>query len=384
MSSEIKENGNSHKILYTTLDEAKKLGKTSRDIFHDFNSGRLMPQADVIGEGVYYDMFQHYLMLADSSRMLHYKRGIFEKNKIKGKVVLDAGSGFGILALWCAQAGAKKVYAVEITDNYKHIIEAAKANGLSDIVEVIHDDALLVDLPEKVDVIVSEPIGMSIIAEGMFTFLCSVRDKYLKPDGEILPCGGNLYISAISDPDFAGRIESFFQNFKAMYGVKMNHLIPRARDSLSSRAFQKSIRKHFLRSEPAMFKTLDFKTMSFEEANCVYGDYDLEIVSDGLVHGFSIFFDILFPNGTLLDTSPLSQPTHWKSTVCYFKEPKNLQQGQKITGTVKLRVVENIEFFIDVTLEYRIDDEPLETNEYCLGFDRGQLINLINFDIDPN
>jgi len=70
-------------------------------------------------------------MLKDKVRTLCYKNSIV-KNKylFKDKVVLDIGCGTGILSIFAAQAGAKKVYAVDnanIVDFTKKII---KNNGL--------------------------------------------------------------------------------------------------------------------------------------------------------------------------------------------------------------------------------------------------------------
>lgn len=54
-------------------------------------------------------------MLTDDLRMQSYRDAIFENpNHFKDKVVLDVGTGSGILAIWAAQAGARKVYAVEV------------------------------------------------------------------------------------------------------------------------------------------------------------------------------------------------------------------------------------------------------------------------------
>lgn len=48
------------------------------------------------------------MMLSCLSRMRGYYDGIKKGDLLKGKVVADVGSGTGILAMWCAQAGAKK------------------------------------------------------------------------------------------------------------------------------------------------------------------------------------------------------------------------------------------------------------------------------------
>jgi protein arginine N-methyltransferase 1 len=64
-------------------------------------------------------------------------------------VVLDVGTGSGILAIWSAQAGARKVYAVEATNVAEHARELVRANGVADIVEVIQGTMEDIVLPEK-------------------------------------------------------------------------------------------------------------------------------------------------------------------------------------------------------------------------------------------
>ena len=63
--------------------------------------------------------------------------------------MLDVGTGSGILAIWSAQAGARKVYAVEATKMSEHARNLVKANGLEGIVEVIEGSMEDVSLPEK-------------------------------------------------------------------------------------------------------------------------------------------------------------------------------------------------------------------------------------------
>ena len=55
-------------------------------------------------------------MLEDQDRMTAYYNAVkMNPSQFEDKVVLDVGTGSGILAIWAAQAGAKHVYAVEAT-----------------------------------------------------------------------------------------------------------------------------------------------------------------------------------------------------------------------------------------------------------------------------
>ena len=84
----------------------------------------------------YFDSYSHFNihedMLKDKNRTLAYMNAITKNPHLfKNKIVLDVGSGTGILSMFAAKAGAKHVYAIEyanIADFSKKIVED---NGLS-------------------------------------------------------------------------------------------------------------------------------------------------------------------------------------------------------------------------------------------------------------
>lgn len=68
-------------------------------------------------------------MLEDHKRTGAYYAAIRQnRRQFEGKVVLDVGTGSGILAIFAAQAGAKTVYAVEATSMAKHARKLVEAH----------------------------------------------------------------------------------------------------------------------------------------------------------------------------------------------------------------------------------------------------------------
>ncbi len=65
----------------------------------------------------YAQLYHQKQMLADHNRMAAYHAAIMGNPDVfKDKIVMDVGTGSGILAAWAAQAGAKRVYASEYFD----------------------------------------------------------------------------------------------------------------------------------------------------------------------------------------------------------------------------------------------------------------------------
>ena len=117
----------------------------------------------------YYGQLLHQgNMLQDYVRTGTYQQSII-RNPIdfQDKVVLDVGTGTGILSFFAAQAGARKVYAVEASSSATVAERLAIANGLSDKIEIIMGKIEEIDIPEKVDLIISEPIGFLLVHERM-------------------------------------------------------------------------------------------------------------------------------------------------------------------------------------------------------------------------
>ena len=77
----------------------------------------------------------HESMLKDSIRTDSYRDFVYEnKHVFKDKVVLDVGCGTGILSMFCAKAGAKKVIAVDNSNIIDRAREIVYDNGLGDVI----------------------------------------------------------------------------------------------------------------------------------------------------------------------------------------------------------------------------------------------------------
>jgi len=172
----------------------------------------------------YFDSYAHHAiheeMLKDEVRTRTYQLAILENRHLfQDKIVLDVGCGTGILSMFCIQAGAKHVYAVDCSS----IIEQAEAiierNGFSDRITLIRGKVEEVELPvEQVHVLVSEWMGYFLLYESMLDTVLFARDKWLVPAGIVFPDKATMYLCGIEDAAVKRDRIDFWDN---VYGFDM-------------------------------------------------------------------------------------------------------------------------------------------------------------------
>ncbi len=169
---------------------------------------------------MYAELEVHRTMICDRVRTEAFRHAI-ESVVRPGDVVLDVGAGSGILSLFAARAGAACVYAVERTTVAAVAQGLAAANGVAEIVQVFHGDVMEIELPGRVDVIVSEWLGGFGIDEGMLGPVIAARDRWLKPGGVMIPRLVTAW-AALVDDRYSGEMVQFLRDNP--YGLKLDDL----------------------------------------------------------------------------------------------------------------------------------------------------------------
>ncbi|XP_006898721.1 PREDICTED: protein arginine N-methyltransferase 1 isoform X4 [Elephantulus edwardii] len=143
---------------------------------------------DMTSKDYYFDSYAHFgiheEMLKDEVRTLTYRNSMFHNRHLfKDKVVLDVGSGTGILCMFAAKAGARKVIGIECSSISDYAVKIVKANKLDHVVTIIKGKVEEVELPvDKVDIVISEWMGYCLFYESMLNTVLYARDKWLEVD----------------------------------------------------------------------------------------------------------------------------------------------------------------------------------------------------------
>lgn len=207
----------------------------------------------------YEDLEVHELMLRDSPRQLAYRNAILSnKTLFKDKIVLDVGSGTGILSIFCAQAGAKRVLAVEASNLANLSRELIKENNFEETIQVFQCRIEEFKLPEgmsKVDVIVSEWMGFYLLHEGMLDSVLYAREQFLADDGAMFPESASIILAPCSVP-------SHFEDWDDVNGVKMQAFGEQLRQQKSQKPEVAVVRQEDLLHEGEVMCWLDLKDVT--------------------------------------------------------------------------------------------------------------------------
>lgn len=273
----------------------------------------------------YHFAWIHGVMLRDRRRCEIYQQAL-ARVIAPGAVVLDVGAGTGILSLFAAQAGARKVYAVECTSIAAFARELVAANGYQDVIEVIAGRMEDVQLPEQVDIIVSEWMGCLGVDENILPAVVLARKRYLKPGGIMLPGWVRSWIAPMTDR--ATNDELAFWRSKP-YGLDLSMFV-RTRTE-QPQYTRPDIDAAALVADGQALWTADAYAYSEAQARSPYrGIVTFRATRDAAVSGIVGWFDAGFGESATLDTSPSSPLTCWGQLALPLRAPVTVRSGANI------------------------------------------------------
>lgn len=274
-------------------------------------------------DGVYFSSYGHYgiheEMLKDKVRTESYRDFIYQNPHIfKDKIVLDVGCGTGILSMFAAKAGAKKVLGVDQSEILYQAMDIIRLNKLEDTIILIKGKIEEVHLPvEKVDVIISEWMGYFLLFESMLDSVLYAKNKYLAKGGSVYPDICTISLVAVSDTNkHADRI-AFWDD---VYGFNMSCM----KKAVIPEAVVEVLDPKTLISDPCSIKHIDCHTTSVSDLE-FSSDFTLKITKTSLCTAIAGYFDIYFEKNcnkrVLFSTGPQSTKTHWKQTIFLLEKP---------------------------------------------------------------
>ncbi len=146
----------------------------------------------------------HFEMLNDEQRNNAFEQAL--RNAITpGTIVLDIGSGTGLLAMMAARAGAKETFTCEMVPQLAELTRATVAlNGFSEQVVTLakKSTSLMMgyDMIRKANLLVTETVDCGLLGEGIVASIAHAKANLLTDDAQIVPCGGTVYAMVVESP----------------------------------------------------------------------------------------------------------------------------------------------------------------------------------------
>ena len=272
----------------------------------------------------------HVAMLEDCVRTAAFLAALDEVVRTDD-VVLDIGTGTGVLAVGAARAGARHVYAVEATPLAQHARDVVSANGLTSRVTILSGWSTRLSLPERANVAVAEILGSDALEERILPVLLDARKRLLAEDARLIPSAIRILGMPVSIPDERVSSLTFTHSntarWSSWYGFELGPLADySARLRQRFTATIDEVRTWDVFSEPVLLAELDLAELHTPRVDVVA---TAVATSSGDANGTVAFFEAQLSPGVVLSTNPALEPgvTSWGLPVWLLPEPVELRRG---------------------------------------------------------
>lgn len=271
--------------------------------------------------------------LTDRGRNEAYQAAI-EKVMNRDDVVLDIGTGSGLLAMMAARAGARKVVACELLGSMAEMSRRIVArNGFEDVVTIVptQSNELVVGdvLPQPADVVIVENLDVTLIGEGAIPALRHATRHLMRPGAKVIPAAARVFGVLIEWPgeraiNPVGQIAGLdFSEFDLLRNPNMH--VP----------FDEIREKHRMLSEPFEIAAYDFQRPPDYSADDQVGRLTIPAVETGTGHAVVVWFELDLDADISFSTRHETNLNHWHQTAQFLDRDLTVRSGDDFALTVR-------------------------------------------------
>ncbi|HEV7573454.1 MAG TPA: 50S ribosomal protein L11 methyltransferase [Thermoanaerobaculia bacterium] len=260
----------------------------------------------------------HRGLLQDTGRTNAFRDAI-RRCVTSDSVVLDLGTGSGILSFFACEAGARRVFAVDATHSADLASFLSRHLGFADRIHVIHDRSTNIELPERANVLVTETLGAFGFNEQILSSVIDARARLLTADAVIIPRSIDLYLVPVDDASIYERRVNWWNG--KPYGFDFSPLSVFA----SNNVFVGSVGSASFLAPPARVIAVDLATI---ESADVSGGAQFKAARAGVTYGFAGWFRATLADG--IELSNEAPGSHWDRVFLPLQSPIAVEAGTPI------------------------------------------------------
>ena len=267
-----------------------------------------------------YSLADYGAMIADGARLGAYAKAIAAAVR-RGDSVAEIGCGPGVFSLLACRAGARRVYAIESDDSIQFARHLAAANGFTDRIEFFQSDSRKTELPERVNVVVSDIRGALPFRGPAIPSIEDARQRFLAPGGVLIPQRDMLKAAVVEAKDYYEGLAAPWQ--KTVDGLDLSPSL----SLILNGSYGVSFNHDQLFTEPLTWHVLNYALSAAARAAA---ELRFRVARTGTAHGLCLWFETQLLQDISYSSGPGGSAIVYGQIFLPWLRPLTLAEGDEI------------------------------------------------------
>ncbi len=259
-------------------------------------------------------------MLSDEGRVTAFHQSIRAAVK-PGDVVLELGTATGMMAFWAAQAGARRIHAVEPNPAIALARQSARDNGLAERITFHQTLSSRLTLPERANVLIEDMRGTMPCFKTHLLDVMDARARLLTPDAVLLCQRDTLFVTVAESEKQSRHVHTPWDGSR--WGLDLGAVRKIAPNCYA----RHRCAPEDVLAEPKAWAKIHYPTVSSPH---VRGGVELTVTRAATAHGLALWFDLDLFGGFRISNAP-TEPKHtYSSAFLPWPAPTPLLAGDRV------------------------------------------------------